>query len=364
MGVSWVRIAFLLIVLAVPAYAQTGGRAGGGSWSNSSSPSSSSSSYQPSSTYTPSPRTSYAPPSSTASDTTSTSYDTSHHGGGGGGGGGLTAVAIFALAAGSVIVFVLRNGNAGTGSYRGFSGYSGYTVPEVAGVDVCVLRVALDGRARKFVQRELARIAKIADTATEEGRLLLLREVSLMLRKVRDAWVYGGAVNEPMRSLAAAKVCFDRHVDEARVKIAVETVSNVDGVLHLQDAPGSTPRSDQGEGVILVSIIVATRSELFDVRHIGDGETLRKAVEVVSHRTASDLVAVDIVWMPAEEDDRMSSIELEAKYPHPSLIRITGALVGKVFCAYCSGPFPAELVTCPHCGAPAPGHDQTMPRAA
>jgi hypothetical protein len=49
----------------------------------------------------------------------------------------------------------------------------------------------------------------------------------------------------------------------------------------------------------------------------------------------------------------MSSIELVAKYPHPDLIAIRGALVGKAFCTYCSGPFPAELQTCPHCGAPA-----------
>jgi hypothetical protein len=51
----------------------------------------------------------------------------------------------------------------------------------------------------------------------------------------------------------------------------------------------------------------------------------------------------------------MSSMELEAKYPRPDLIPLQNALVGKVFCAYCGGPYPAELVSCPHCGAPAAG---------
>jgi len=60
----------------------------------------------------------------------------------------------------------------------------------------------------------------------------------------------------------------------------------------------------------------------------------------------------------------VSSIELEAKYPRPELIPITNALVGKTFCTYCGGPFPAELVSCPHCGAPAPGLEKDLPRAA
>jgi hypothetical protein len=89
------------------------------------------------------------------------------------------------------------------------------------------------------------------------------------------------------------------------------------------------------------------------VTTIGTGENLRTALESAPHRSASDLVAIEIVWQPSEETDRLSSMELEAKYPKPELIPITGALVGKIFCDYCGGPFPAELVTCPHCGAPA-----------
>ena len=44
---------------------------------------------------------------------------------------------------------------------------------------------------------------------------------------------------------------------------------------------------------------------------------------------------------------------IEAKYPPPDLYPLQGALVGKTFCKYCTAPFPAELVACPHCGAPA-----------
>jgi uncharacterized membrane protein len=191
----------------------------------------------------------------------------------------------------------------------------------------------------------------------------MLREVSLLLRRVRDAWVYGGAVNEPMRAMGSAKVAFDKHVDDARARFSRETIANIQG--QQTQAPGGefTPRSDEGAGLILVSIIMAAHTELFTVAKIGDGEDMRKALEAASNRAASDLVAIEIVWQPSEEDDRLSSMELEAKYPRPDLIPITNALVGKTFCTYCSGPFPAELVSCPHCGAPA-REEHPEPRAA
>ena len=225
-------------------------------------------------------------------------------------------------------------------------------------VDVSVLRIAVDGRARKLVQRELARIAQVADTSTAEGRATMLREVALSLRRLRDAWVYGGAINEPMRAMSDAKAAFDHHVDDARERFQDETIVNEQGARSTA-APSTTPvaHGDEGEGIILVTIVLAARCELYTVNAIGNGDDLRAALEAASHLGAETLVAIEIVWQPSEEDDRLTSIELEAKYPRPQLIPITGALVGKTFCTYCGGPFPAELVSCPHCGAPAPGRD-------
>jgi uncharacterized membrane protein len=222
-----------------------------------------------------------------------------------------------------------------------------------------VLRIAVDGRARKFVQSELARIAKLADTNTDEGRALMLREVAMLLRRLRDAWVYGGAVNQEMGSMSAQHSVFQHHVDDARARFREETIRNEQGVTTSTAPAQYTPRSDEGAGLILVSIIVAARRELFTVETIGHGDDLRRALEAASQLTPDNLVAIEIVWQPSEDSDRLSSMELEAKYPRPELIPIQGALVGKTFCSYCGGPFPAELVSCPHCGAPAPGRERS-----
>jgi uncharacterized membrane protein len=186
----------------------------------------------------------------------------------------------------------------------------------------------------------------------------MLREVALLLRRVRDAWVYGGAVNEPMRSIGPSKTVFDHHVDDARSRFREETIRNEQGSKTTTAASSYTPRSDEGAGLILVSVIVAARRELFTVTRIGSGDDLRQALDAASQIATNNLVAIEIVWQPSEDDDRLSSMELEAKYPRPDLIPIQGALVGKAFCTYCGGPFPAELVSCPHCGAPAPGREK------
>jgi hypothetical protein len=199
------------------------------------------------------------------------------------------------------------------------------------GADVSVLRIAIDARTSKFVRDEMARIDKLADATTPGGRLTRLREVGVLLRRVRDAWVYGGAVNEPMRSVPESMAVFRKHVDDARTRLT----------------------KAGGSGVLLISIVVVARGELATVSSIGAGEELRRALEAAAYRAPDELLALEVIAGP-----EVSSMQLETIYPPPDLFPIQGALVGKTFCTYCGGPFPAELVSCPHCGAPAPGRDR------
>jgi uncharacterized membrane protein len=319
----------------------TGGSMGGGSWGHSSSSSSG-----------------YSGGYSSHSSSSSSYYSGSSSSGGGD--LGVTMVA-FAVLMGIYIIAAVLKSPGSQGLYvppdsDQVDGSLHLNIDRSGGdaADVSVLRIAIDGRARKFLQTELVRISQTADTATDTGRLTMLREVALLLRRVRDAWVYGGAVNEPMRELGGAKAAFDGHVLDARARFEHELVRNEQGVQTTAATPELTAHSVDGPGLVLVSLIVAARHELMTVQRIGDGEQLRQALDALSNRSASDLVAVEIVWQPAADEDRMSSVALEAAYPRPDLIPLPGSMVGKVFCAYCSGPFPAELVSCPHCGAPAP----------
>ena len=185
------------------------------------------------------------------------------------------------------------------------------------GSDVSVLRFAIDASATKFVTGELERIGKLRGGE-------LLREAGVLLRRVREQWLYGGAINEPLRSPAEAKQVFAQHVARAK------------------EHAGGT------QGVLVVTLVVAAQNELASVSQANVAEELRRALEAAAYRT--DLVDVEVV------SGTCATEELQARYPE--LIEIGASLAGKISCTHCGGPFPAELVTCPHCGAPAPGRER------
>jgi hypothetical protein len=193
-------------------------------------------------------------------------------------------------------------------------------------IDVSVLRLAVDGRAGKLVASELDRLAKQFETTSAEGRSQFLRELGIVLRRVRGSWLYGGAVNEPMRSLAEARGVAAKHIDDARV--------------HGADL-------GDGTGIVVMTLVLTARGELMSVDHIG-AEELRRALEAASYRDPNELVEIAIVARRFASRD-----ELEQAYPRPALVTLHAPGGNQIYCNYCGGPFPMELTTCPHCGAPA-----------
>lgn len=338
----WILAVGLVIVLAGVAAAQdTGGSIGGGDWGGGDTGGGGS----------------YSSGGSDYSYSSGGGYDysggSSSGGGGGGslGAGGIVMVIVFAVIffGGSMLWESIKRDRS-----LGAVGYNAYAGTGAVGgeADVTALRFGLDARVRPFVQKELDRIARSADTKTPQGLVTTVHEVSLLLRRLRDAWVYGGAENHAMSWKQVAQSAFQQHAQKARSLFRTELVRNAAGTTTTAEAPARTARGDEGPGLVLVTLIVAARQELFTVQKIGDGDHLRRALEVLSALTAQTLIAVEIVWTPADPNDRMSSVELETMLPG-EVFPIQGAMVGKVVCSYCSGPFPAELMSCPHCGAPA-----------
>ncbi|MBV8759351.1 MAG: hypothetical protein JO257_18835 [Deltaproteobacteria bacterium] len=172
-------------------------------------------------------------------------------------------------------------------------------------IDVTVVGIAVDSSVTKFVQDGLARLP---DDNTK------LRELGLLLRRVRDAWVAGGVMNDPIRRDDDGMAAFAKHVADVR-------------------AVAST-----GSAMLLVTLIVAARGELATISDASAAEELRRALESAAYR--DDIVAVEVIATGIAD-------------LLPGMVRMKTSLAGKIVCASCGAPFPAELVSCPSCGAPA-----------
>ncbi len=222
-------------------------------------------------------------------------------------------------------------------------------------VGVASVRIALDARARRFVQASLADLAKRSDTATPRGLAELLGAASRALVAARLAWIYCGVEQVAPAPPANARTEHARLAQDARARFQNELVRNADGETRTADAPALLAREHEGEGVVVVSLIVASRASLPSASP-GRPDEVASLLEGLSRLTAADLAALEVVWSPAAEQDRMSTAELEARYPE--LTRLT-AVGGRVFCDHCRGPYAAELAKCPHCGAPSVSTQKT-----
>jgi uncharacterized membrane protein len=216
---------------------------------------------------------------------------------------------------------------------------------------VSTLTLGIDWRARRALQAKLAQLAQSGMTGTKEGRAMLLRETVLELRRAELSWLYVGYRDLGGHQPQQAEQQFRAASGEARARFKHEVVRAADGHVMAGQAPGVQARTTEGEGTVVVTLVVVARRPLRGVHNPRDASEIRAALDDRGSLTADQLVAMEVVWSPAVEDDRLSTSELEQFYPDLLKIDPT-SIAGRTFCSYCSGPFPMELLTCPHCGAP------------
>jgi len=227
-----------------------------------------------------------------------------------------------------------------------FRGIGRLSEPKKIGVSV--VRVAIDARARRFVQESLAKLARESDTATPGGLADLLSSASRALVASRLAWSYCSVEHLGPLPAAEARSKHTHRAQDARARFQTELVRAADGTTRTAEASGLVAREHEGDGVVVVTMVIATHAKLRAASPTRPDE-IEQLLTQLSALPASELLALEIVWSPAVEADRMSSDELEALYPE--LTRLA-AIGGRVFCRYCAGPHTAELAKCPHCGAP------------
>jgi len=154
-----------------------------------------------------------------------------------------------------------------------------------------------------------------------------------------------------------AEGSFTRVADDLRGRYTVERIQNDIRLAEL----AMQARAEEGEGLVVVSFLVALRGSLATPPLTPDRNGIALALQSLQF-SPDQLLALEVVWSPAQDTDRMSSAELEVVYPE--LRRLDAqAAYGRVTCGHCSAIYAAELGQCPSCGAPSPRSPQGPQRA-
>ncbi len=213
------------------------------------------------------------------------------------------------------------------------------------------LAIAFDSNVRAQVQGELDRIAQSMQMQnTPDALENAARTMATTLGRYLDhAYMTHHAISEGL-SMQMTQQQFQAAVDQERGRYIVETVRTDAGVVRKVNAPASRARAEEGGGFVVVTVLVARRGRLTGFRPATDRPTLQSDLQVLLAGPGA-LQAMEVVWVPSDPNDVMSSAEMAVKFPTLKPIA-PDARVGRRACGYCKSVYAAELTTCPNCGAP------------
>lgn len=350
----------LLLMTPLLALAQhTGGSFGSRRWGSgsSSSRSSSSSSWSRgsssrSSSWGTSPR-----PSGTyygGSGSSGNSYGSYSGKGGGGALGGLCVCIVVLIILGVIVLAARKKGG---GSYAQFGatspgpmgpmgGYGGVTETFSVGA----LAIAFDATARASIQAELDAVAQQMSSSGGGLDVAARATGELLSRYLAAAYFVHHALSEG-QTMQGVQTQFEQAVNTERGRFMIETVRGEQGGVRRVEGPKLNARVEEGGGFVAVTLIVARRGNLTGFVNVTDRATLQQSLMALLSGGA-DIQALEVVWVPSNPNDVMSSAEMAVVFPSFKPLA-PDAVVGRRACAHCKAVFAAELGTCPSCGAPA-----------
>ncbi len=207
------------------------------------------------------------------------------------------------------------------------------------------ITVAFDWRARPMIQDALDRIAGSVDMGTPTGlwqgadraRDLLS---SMVAQAVAACFVTQGASPSEAESLFARAVA-DLNGRYDHDKITLERTQALQSLV---------ANPEEGEGLVVVSILVGSNCALAPLPAAPTRASVAQALQGVLPASPEDLAALEIVWSPSVDQDRLSSAEMAVLYPE--LVPLAGAEpIGRVACHHCRAVYARELGACPACGS-------------
>ncbi|KAL1546062.1 FLUCTUATING-LIGHT-ACCLIMATION protein 1, chloroplastic [Salvia divinorum] len=210
----------------------------------------------------------------------------------------------FSLIMIAFVAFVLVSGFLSDGS-------QGSVLTATDKTTVLKLQVGLLGLGRSL-QKDLNRIAEIADTSTSEGLHYVLTETVLALLRHPDYCISGYSSVDVKRSMEEGEKKFNQLSIEERGKFDEETLVNVNNI----KKKSSTVLRAGGfsNEYIVITILVAAEGD-HKLPSINNSKDLKEALQKLASIPSSRTMAVEVLWTPQNEDDTLSERELLEDYP-------------------------------------------------
>lgn len=176
---------------------------------------------------------------------------------------------------------------------------------------VLKLQVGLLGMARSF-QRDLDRIAEVADTSTPEGLNYVLTETTLALLRHPDCCISGYSSFDIKRSIEDGEKRFNQLSIEERGKFDEETLVNINSIR--RQSAGSLSSKGFSNEYIVITILVAAEG-VHKPPVINSSADLKEALQILGSIPSSRTLAVEVLWTPQNENDTLTERELLEDYP-------------------------------------------------
>lgn len=180
-------------------------------------------------------------------------------------------------------------------------------------IDVQVVAVALDADARPDIQARFRELAEHGDTARKDSLRAMLAGATSVLLAHEASFTHASCTQALGATNAIAQAFYRDAAATARSRFPVEVIRNAYGHTTRQAPPELAPSSEPG--VVVVTLVVATRGRFVHVAAHPDRAALRAAIAQAGKTSAADLVSMEVIWSPAEENDRVDVATLEAKNP-------------------------------------------------
>ena len=169
------------------------------------------------------------------------------------------------------------------------------------------------GRSARGIQDRLASFAADGDTSSAAGLAQLLQQTSLELMRERDSIRYGSVEASGPMSLTNGETKMNSAALAERSRFAVERVRGAEGTVRKSDT--AVTEADDVLEYVVVTVVIAARQPLLDVKGLTDQEQLRQVLGALGGVPQNALLGLEVIWTPADPQDALTSNDLLTGYP-------------------------------------------------